>query len=79
MKMNLNDIPAPLNATERLLYAIVVRQNIQIEQMNSLIEHIAKRDGIATTNNKSVEPQATVEEEKPAPKKRTTTRKKKEE
>lgn len=79
MEINLNDVPAPLNATERLLYAIVIRQNVQIEQMNSLFEHIAKKDKVAVTTTKSVEKTAEKTEEAPVPKKRTTTRKKKEE
>jgi DNA-binding MltR family transcriptional regulator len=53
--MELNKIPEPLNAQERLLYAMVVRQNIMIEQMSSIIEHISKKDGVAVEETKVVE------------------------
>jgi GTP cyclohydrolase III len=42
MKIDLNNIPEPLNANERFLHSIVVRQNIIIEQLASIIEHITK-------------------------------------
>lgn len=75
--MNLNNIPEPLNAQERLLYAIVVRQNILIEQLSSIVEHIAKKDEVAVTSGKVVSAEETTDEaveEKPkrAPRKRTT-------
>jgi DNA-binding MltR family transcriptional regulator len=64
--MNIRDVEEPLNQNERYLHGIVIRQNILIEQMSTLLEHIAKKDNIA------------VEKEvvKEAPKSRT--RKKKE-
>lgn len=37
----------PLNAEERYLYGINVRLSILIEQMSSLLEHIAKKDDVA--------------------------------
>ena len=39
----------PLNAEERYLYGINVRLSILIEQMNSFLEHIAKKDEVAVT------------------------------
>lgn len=50
-----DDLPQPLNAQERLLYAIAVRVDILIEQVNSVVEHIAKQDNVATTNHKTIE------------------------
>ena len=66
--MNINEVPQPLNARERLLHAIVVRQNILIEQLSSIIEHIAKKDHVALENNQVTEQ---VIEAKPAPRKRS--------
>lgn len=66
--MNLHNVEEPLNANERYLHAIVMRQNILIEQMSSLLEHVAKKDQIAVEKE-------IVKETTPAPK---TTRKKKE-
>lgn len=37
----------PLNAEERYLYGINVRLSILIEQMSSLLEHIASKDEVA--------------------------------
>lgn len=42
----------PMNANERLLHAIVLRQDVLIEQMSSLIQHFANKDGIAVTEEK---------------------------
>jgi len=39
----------PLNAEERYLYGINVRLSILIEQMSSLLDHIAKKDEVAVT------------------------------
>lgn len=47
---NRNELPEPLNAQERLLYAIAHRQDILIEQMNSVIEHLSTRDKVAVTS-----------------------------
>ena len=76
----LDDLQQPLNSMERFLYAIAVRQNIIIEQNNSIIEHLAKRDNVATTNNVSDESPieatiAAVEAPKPAPRKRAPRKK----
>lgn len=60
----------PMNANERLLHAIVLRQEVMIEQLNSLINHIAEKEGVATTDNKVEEKVAEVQEE-PKPKTRT--------
>lgn len=83
--MNLRDLPEPLNANERLMHHMIVRQNIMIEQLSSIVEHLASKDKVAMTSNKSVEKEAKpepakkeVKEDAPAPKKRAP-RKKKEE
>lgn len=64
----------PMNSNERLLYAIVTRQEVIIEQLSSIIEHIAKKDEVSVTNAKveAVDEKTTVEEpvEKPKPKRR---------
>lgn len=38
----------PMNANERLLYAMVKRQDAIIEQLNSIVEYISKKDEVAT-------------------------------
>jgi hypothetical protein len=69
--MKLKPIPEPLNANERLLYAIVIRQDILIEQLSSIVEHISKKDEVAIEITKVVE--AVVEPiPKPTPRKRTS-------
>lgn len=67
MRKRREDLQEPLNSTERYLHAIAVRQDILIEQVNSIIEHLAKKDNVATTNHNVVDAPA---EEKPAPKRR---------
>jgi hypothetical protein len=52
MAQKIEPVEQPLNATERFLYAVAVRLDVLIEQNNSIIEHIAKQDGVATTNAK---------------------------
>ena len=42
----------PMNATERFLYEMIVRQNIIIEQLSSIVEHIGKKDDVAVQSNK---------------------------
>ena len=37
----------PMNSNERFLYELIVRQNIIIEQLNSIVEHISKKDSVA--------------------------------
>lgn len=72
-----DELPQPLNAQERFLHAIAVRQNILIEQMNSVVEYIAKEKNVATTNHKAVESVSVAKPvEKPAPKRATTTTRK---
>ena len=56
-------IPHPLNAKEQYLHAIITRLDAVIEQNNSLIEHLGKKDDVAVEENTSVE--------KPARKART--------
>lgn len=50
-KFKLNE---PLNAEERYLYGINVRLSILIEQMSSLLDHIAKKDEVAITETVQV-------------------------
>lgn len=45
----------PMNSNERFLYELIVRQNILIEQLNSIVEHISKKDGVAVETTKSVD------------------------
>lgn len=60
----LDDVQTPLNSMERFLYAIVVRQDIIIEQNNSIIEHLSKQGGVATTTHINEE---TVVQPEPTP------------
>jgi uncharacterized protein (DUF1697 family) len=83
--MKLKPIPEPLNANERLLYAIVMRQDILIEQLSSIVEHISKKDNVAVEDSKVVESvvepvkkEVAKEEEKPKPTTRKRTAKVKE-
>ena len=71
---NINEMQ-PMNATERFLYEMIVRQNIMIEQLSSIVEHIGKKDGIAVQENKvmSVDVEMPVEDKpKRTPRKRTS-------
>lgn len=43
--------PEPYNVEEKYLHGINIRLEILIEQMSSLLEHIAKRDAVATINS----------------------------
>lgn len=47
----MNKIPQPVNANERLLYGINIRLEAVIEQLSSIVEHLAKQDGVAVTSN----------------------------
>lgn len=60
----------PLNANERFLHGINLRLDILIEQMSSLVEHIAVRDGVATTNGEVKEAVAEVAQPKKATRKK---------
>lgn len=57
---NLPEVETPINPNERFLHAIIIRQDVLIEQLSSIIEHIASKEQVATQNNKT--------EDKPAPK-----------
>jgi hypothetical protein len=48
---DLEKLEEAMNAQERYLYAIGVRLNIVIEQLDSIISHIAKTDSVAVENN----------------------------
>lgn len=45
-------LESPLSANERFLYAVAVRLDVLIEQVSSIIDHIAKEDKIAVTESK---------------------------
>lgn len=64
------EMEQPLNANERFLYQVAIRLDVIIEQNNSIIEHLAKNDKVAVTNQK-VETKIEKPAEKPAPRKRT--------
>ena len=51
MNRNIEKLETPLNASERFLYAIAVRQDIIIEQLNSIIEFLGNSNDIAITEN----------------------------
>ena len=42
----------PMNSNERFMYEMIVRQNIIIEQLSSIVEHISKKDGVAVETAK---------------------------
>jgi hypothetical protein len=69
-------LESPLSANERFLHAVAVRLDVLIEQVNSIVDHLAKQDNVAVTESKvetkEVEPEVK-EEVKPVPR----TRKKK--
>jgi len=65
MNKNIEKLETPLNASERFLYAIAVRQDIIIEQLNSIIDFLGNSNDIAVTENvhsEVIEGQVTVEE-----------------
>ena len=68
------ELDAPLSANERFLYAVAVRLDVLIEQVSSIIDHIAKEDEVAVTESKveTVKEEATV---KATPAKTTASRK----
>lgn len=53
----------PVNASEHMLHGILIRLDALCHMMNSMIEHVAERDGVATTNSQEVVESA--EESKP--------------
>ena len=70
--MKKQPLEQPLNSNERFLHAVAVRLDVLIEQVTSIVEHIAKQDEVAVTESK-------VEEEEviaPAPVARKRTVKK---
>ena len=69
--MKKQPLEQPLNSNERFLHAVAVRLDVLIEQVTSIVEHIAKQDEVAVTESK-------VEEEviAPAPVARKRTAKK---
>lgn len=51
----MNNIPKPLNVSERYQYEQLIRLDALCNMMSSLIEHLASKDNVAVTNNKVVE------------------------
>jgi hypothetical protein len=43
----MKELPSPLNAHESYLYGINVRLEVLIEQLSSLVEHIAQKEGVS--------------------------------
>lgn len=66
--MNQYKIPEPVNTDERYYHAMVVRLDALCHMMSSLMEHIAKTEGVATEEVKVVE-------EQPKPRKRAKAKK----
>ena len=68
MKKRFEEMEQPMNAMERFLYAMIIRQDVVIEQLSSIVEHLAKKDEVAVTSNKvettkvQVEPEPVKEE-----------------
>ena len=58
-------IPEPVNAQERYLYAMVVRLDALCHMTSSLLEYIAKKEGIAVQENTVVEQVEVKKEEAP--------------
>lgn len=56
------DFPKPLNTEERYQYEQLIRLDALCNMLSSLVEHIAKKENVATTNNEVVS--------KPTPRKR---------
>ena len=80
MKKRFEEMEQPMNAMERFLYAMIIRQDVVIEQLSSIVEHLAKKDEVAVTSNKvettkvQVEPEPVKEEVKEEPVKITRKR-----
>ena len=55
----------PMNSNERFLYELIIRQNIIIEQLSSIIEHIGKKDGVAVQSTEDITIDVAVEEKAP--------------
>lgn len=55
-------VDEPVNVDERYLYAMVMRLDALCHMVSSLVEHIAKKEGVAV--------EAVVEKSAPAPRKR---------
>lgn len=51
----MSKIPEPNNVQEQYLHAAVLRLDALCNMLSSLIEHIAEKEGVATTENKRVE------------------------
>lgn len=55
----------PVNSSERLQYAMYLRLDALCHMMDSLVEHIATRDNVATTTHQVVEEVVETVQEKP--------------
>lgn len=76
--MKVPEMEQPLNANERFLYQVAIRLDVIIEQNNSIIEHLAKKDSVAVTNQKvetKIEKPVEKVEEKPQPQRKRTAKK----
>jgi hypothetical protein len=45
-------LEAPLSANERFLHAVAMRLDVLIEQVNSIVEHLAEKNEVAVTESK---------------------------
>jgi len=76
MIKKITDIPfQPINTREEIAYQTLLRMDALCDMMSSLINHIAKKEGIAV-ESKKIEVQK-VEGTKPAPQKKKKSTKKK--
>lgn len=55
MNHKLPTLEQAMNANERFLRAISLRLDIIIEQNNSIIDHLSRKDNVATTEHTSVD------------------------
>lgn len=66
------DLEQPVNVTEKYMYGINIRLNIIIEQLSSLLEHIAKQEGVPVEVTKVEAKEEVIT--KPERKKRSTSK-----
>lgn len=72
MKNKTPHLDEPMNANERMLYGVNVRLNILIEQVSSLVNYIAEKEGVAVESTKVEEAIAEpIQEQKVVRKSRT--------
>lgn len=49
-----SDVPEPINITDKYLHGMVVRLDALCAMMDSVIQYIADKDGVAVENNKVI-------------------------